>query len=84
MSDSNPRDQVPKKHRPQNWTLDPPPPPKTRETGTIWQIGVLTAEQSIFWAKNRHFRPFCATPPPPQTLRPPPPPKHRLKLTKTE
>ena len=28
------------------------PPVYMRETGTIWQIGVLTAERSIFWAKN--------------------------------
>ena len=25
------------------------------------QIGVLTAERSIFWAKKRDFRPFRAT-----------------------
>ena len=24
----------------------------TRETGTIWQIGVLTAERSTFWAQK--------------------------------
>ena len=40
---------------------DPPlgfsvnPPPYTRETGTIWQIGVLTAEWSTFWAQKMRF-----------------------------
>ena len=27
----------------------------TRETGTIWQIGVLTAERSTFWAQKMRF-----------------------------
>ena len=27
----------------------------TRETGTIWQIGVLTAERSTFWPQKMRF-----------------------------
>ena len=33
----------------------------TRETGTIWQIGVLTSEWSIFGPKRRDFGPFRTT-----------------------
>ena len=52
----------PNPNPPQHW--DPsvplenakPPHPYTRETGTIWQIGVLTAERSIFWPKICDFR----------------------------
>ena len=29
--------------------------PYTRETGTIWQIGVLTAEWSLFWTPKKRF-----------------------------
>ena len=33
----------------------------TRETGTIWQIGILQQKGAFFGPKNRHFRPFDAT-----------------------
>ena len=35
--------------------LPPPPSLYTRETGTIWQIHVLTAEQSVFATKQCSF-----------------------------
>ena len=41
------------KTHPQNVLGTPPPTRNTRETGTIWQIGVLTAELSIFRAKKK-------------------------------
>ena len=37
-----------------------PTPPFTRETGAIWQIGILTAERSIFLPQKSDFRRFCA------------------------